>query len=73
MQVLVRALGAKRCLEIGTFTGYSALAVALALPPAANRLLRCERGMDGRWREKYWRWPVPRKRSACIWRRPCRP
>jgi caffeoyl-CoA O-methyltransferase len=25
-------MGAKRCLEIGTFTGYSALAVALALP-----------------------------------------
>lgn len=32
MQFLVRALGAKRCIEIGTFTGYSALAVALALP-----------------------------------------
>lgn len=32
MQVLVRALGAQRCLEVGTFTGYSALAVALALP-----------------------------------------
>jgi predicted O-methyltransferase YrrM len=33
MQMLVRAIGARRCLEIGTFTGYSALAVALALPP----------------------------------------
>jgi caffeoyl-CoA O-methyltransferase len=33
MQVLVRAIGARRCLEIGTFTGYSALALALALPP----------------------------------------
>jgi caffeoyl-CoA O-methyltransferase len=32
LQVLVRILRAKRCLEIGTFTGYSALAVALALP-----------------------------------------
>lgn len=32
MQLLVRTLGARRCLEIGTFTGYSALAVALALP-----------------------------------------
>lgn len=29
---LVRALGVKRALEVGTFTGYSALAVALALP-----------------------------------------
>lgn len=32
-QLLVRLTGAKRCLEIGVFTGYSALAVGLALPP----------------------------------------
>ncbi|MGF1466968.1 MAG: O-methyltransferase [Sandaracinaceae bacterium] len=32
MAWLVRLLGARRCLEIGTFTGYSALATALALP-----------------------------------------
>jgi predicted O-methyltransferase YrrM len=32
LQVLVRILGAKRCIEVGTFTGYSALSVALALP-----------------------------------------
>lgn len=32
MQFLVRALGVRRYLEIGVFTGYSALAVALALP-----------------------------------------
>ncbi|HKD23914.1 MAG TPA: class I SAM-dependent methyltransferase [Rhizomicrobium sp.] len=32
MGVLVKAMGAKRCLEIGVFTGYSALSVALALP-----------------------------------------
>lgn len=29
---LVRLIGARRTIEIGTFTGYSALAVALALP-----------------------------------------
>jgi predicted O-methyltransferase YrrM len=29
---LVELVGARRCLEIGTFTGYSSLAVALALP-----------------------------------------
>jgi len=29
---LVRLTGARRCLEVGTYTGYSALAVALALP-----------------------------------------
>ena len=41
MQVLVRAIGARRCLEIGTFTGYSALAVALALPPG-GRIVCCD-------------------------------
>src|ERR1700689_142838 len=32
MQLLVRLIGARRYLEVGVFTGYSALAVALALP-----------------------------------------
>jgi predicted O-methyltransferase YrrM len=41
MQMFVRLLGARRCLEIGTFTGYSALAVALALP-ATGRLVCCD-------------------------------
>jgi caffeoyl-CoA O-methyltransferase len=33
MALLVKTMGARRCVEVGTFTGYSALAVALALPP----------------------------------------
>ena len=33
LEVLVAATGAKRVLEIGTFTGYSALSMAAALPP----------------------------------------
>jgi predicted O-methyltransferase YrrM len=33
MALLVSLIGARRTLEIGVFTGYSALAVALALPP----------------------------------------
>jgi len=33
MGLVAKLIGAKRYLEIGTFTGYSALAVALALPP----------------------------------------
>lgn len=32
-QVLTRALGVKRYLEVGVFTGYSSLSVGLALPP----------------------------------------
>jgi predicted O-methyltransferase YrrM len=41
MQLLVQAIGAKRCLEIGTYTGYSALAVALALPKR-GRIICCD-------------------------------
>jgi predicted O-methyltransferase YrrM len=33
MQLLVKLIGARNCIEIGVFTGYSSLAVALALPP----------------------------------------
>jgi predicted O-methyltransferase YrrM len=45
MALLVRLLGARRCLEIGTFTGYSALAVALALP-ADGRIVCCDVSED---------------------------
>jgi predicted O-methyltransferase YrrM len=38
---LVRLTGARNVLEIGTFTGYSALAVALALPPDGG-LVACD-------------------------------
>jgi predicted O-methyltransferase YrrM len=41
MALLVRLIGAKRCLELGTYTGYSALAVALALP-ADGKLITCD-------------------------------
>jgi predicted O-methyltransferase YrrM len=41
LQLLVRAVGARRTLEIGVFTGYSALAVALALP-ADGRIVACD-------------------------------
>jgi predicted O-methyltransferase YrrM len=33
MALLVQLIGAKRILEIGTFTGYSSTAMALAMPP----------------------------------------
>lgn len=32
MALLVKLMGARRCLEVGTFTGYSSTVVALALP-----------------------------------------
>ena len=35
---LIELIGARRCLDIGTFTGYSALAMALAMP-AGGRVL----------------------------------
>ena len=41
MQLLIRLMGARRCIEIGTFTGYSALSVAMALPPN-GRLVCCD-------------------------------
>ena len=41
MQLLVRLAGARRCIEIGTFTGYSALAMALALP-ARGKIVCCD-------------------------------
>ena len=41
MALLVQLTGAKRCLEIGTYTGYSALAVALALPED-GRVVCCD-------------------------------
>jgi caffeoyl-CoA O-methyltransferase len=41
LKMLVAAVGARRILEIGTFTGYSALSMAEALP-ASGRIVTCE-------------------------------
>ena len=41
MQWLMRLIGAKRTIEVGTFTGYSALVVAEALP-ADGQVIACD-------------------------------
>jgi caffeoyl-CoA O-methyltransferase len=54
MQLLVRLMGAKNCLEVGVFTGYSSLAVALVLP-ADGHIVACD--VSEKWTaiaRKYW-------------------
>jgi predicted O-methyltransferase YrrM len=41
LALLIQLMGAKKCLEIGTFTGYSAMWVASVLP-ADGKLICCE-------------------------------
>lgn len=45
MALLVQLLGAKKTLEVGVFTGYSALSVALALPED-GRVIACDISED---------------------------
>ena len=55
MALLVQLLGAKKTLEVGVFTGYSSLAVALALP-ADGRVVACD--VSEEWTNiarRYWR------------------
>ena len=54
MSILVRSIGARSAVEIGTFTGYSALCIARALP-ADGKLLCCD--ISEEWPKiarKYW-------------------
>ncbi|HRE31884.1 MAG TPA: class I SAM-dependent methyltransferase, partial [Candidatus Berkiella sp.] len=41
LQFLIKLSGAKTCLEVGTFRGYTALQIASALP-VDGRLITCE-------------------------------
>jgi predicted O-methyltransferase YrrM len=55
MTLLVKLIGARRCIELGTYTGYSSLAMALGLPPE-GRLITCD--VSPEWTRvacQYWR------------------
>lgn len=55
MQMLIRLIGAKHVLELGTFTGYSALAMSLALPED-GQIITCDINLE--WTKKtrsFWR------------------
>lgn len=55
MALLVKLSGAKRIIEVGTFTGYSALCMAQAMP-ADGRLICCDIPGDyNAMAERYWR------------------
>jgi caffeoyl-CoA O-methyltransferase len=45
MAFLVELLGVRRYLEVGVFTGYSSLAVALSMPPD-GRIVACDRSEE---------------------------
>ena len=54
MALLVEVMGARNAIEVGTFTGYSSLSVALALPPG-GRLVTCD--VNEEWTDvarRYW-------------------
>lgn len=54
MSLLIKLMGAKRAIEIGTFTGYSSICVAEAMPED-GRLICCD--ISPQWTqiaEKYW-------------------
>ena len=55
MSLLIKLMGAKRTLEVGVYTGYSSLCVALALPPGGE-LIACD--VSKKWTDvarRYWR------------------
>ncbi len=54
MDPIVSAIGAKRAIEVGTFTGYSAISIASALPED-GRLVCCY--ISAEWTgiaQRYW-------------------
>lgn len=55
MQLLIKALGVRRVIEVGVFTGYSSLCIALALPDD-GRIVACD--VSEEWTnvaKRYWK------------------
>ena len=65
LALLVELIGARRCIEVGTFTGYSSTAVALALPPrtGSSSAATCRRS-GPRWPASTGTRPASRARST---------
>ncbi len=54
MSLLVKLIGASRAIEVGVYTGYSSLCVAMALPPT-GKMVACD--MSKEWTDvarRYW-------------------
>jgi caffeoyl-CoA O-methyltransferase len=69
LRLLVVIARARRVLEIGTFTGYSALAMAMGLP-ADGELVTCDVDPEATTvAQKYWDRSPPERRSASCSRR----
>ena len=55
LQLLVKLINAKKCLEVGVFTGYSSLCIALALPDH-GKIIACDVSVE--WTDiarRFWR------------------
>ena len=73
LTLLVQVTGARRALEIGTFTGYSALCIARGLP-ADGRLICCD--VSEEWTSvgrPYWEKAGRKIWAKCWWTIPTKP